>query len=986
MGRRRLVIGLLGGLLTLAMGWGVLRMREAGQFRAVLNRAAREVAVGRHERAREPLRRLSGRYPEHDRLHYLLGVCEWAGGNPEAALAAWARVKPPSPLATEAVLLRVRGLLAEDRFAEAEPLLLGVLGGGGPPAAEARPMLVQILRIQGRLGEAGVLLRDGWAEMPDRVEVLRDLYRLHYAAFDVGTAKAVLESAGRSAPEDDRVWLGEANLAIRSGRFADAGRWLERCFERRPEDPAVWKARLDLARASGDAADACAALRNIPAGRFRPDEIHELDAWFAARRGDVAWERKALEAAVGHAGPLVAGGLERLIELSLRSGDADRAVALRARKTELDVARKRYEDLLFARDRTLSDPVVLAVELARLAEVMGWTFEARCWASLATLRAPAHAGAREILARGRWAAPPRTATKEQREELLTRLGPAPERPEAPGPAEGGSITPLFADEAEAVGLRFVFRSGRSPARHTVETNGGGVGLLDFDGDGWLDVYVLQGGPFPPPPGSTAGDRLFRNRGDGTFEDATEAAGLADIAHGYGNGVTVGDSDNDGDPDLFVTRWGSYALYRNGGDGTFTDVTEEAGLGGFRDWPTSAAFADLDGDGDLDLYVCHYLEWDPGNPPVCPRPGHEGQAMYCPPQNLAALPDHLFRNDGGRFVDVSDEAGIKSADRNGRGLGVVAADLDGDGRIDLYVANDTTANFLFRNLGGMRFEEVGQAAGVATSGEGVAQAGMGVDCEDYDGDGLPDLAVGNFYGEGTTLYRNFRGGLFVDQSRAAGLGVPTRYVLTFGLAFLDANNDALPDLVIANGHIEDLRPEAPFAMPARLLIGAGGGRMTDVTERAGPTFGTPRIGRGLARGDLDNDGRVDLVLVDQDSPMAYLHNRTESPHHWVVLGLEGTASNRDAAGARVTIVAGGRRQVRWRIGGGSYQSANDPRLHIGLADAGRVESIEVHWPSGQVDRFDDLPADAGYRLREGDSEARPLDGFGSPGRSSRPPMP
>ncbi|HEV3023064.1 MAG TPA: VCBS repeat-containing protein, partial [Pirellulales bacterium] len=463
--------------------------------------------------------------------------------------------------------------------------------------------------------------------------------------------------------------------------------------------------------------------------------------------------------------------------------------------------------------------------------------------------------------------------------------------------------PQFEDAAEKSRLgSFVFDNGRTPQHQLPETMSGGVGLLDFDGDGWLDVYAPQGGPMDADASApdAPGDRLFRNNGDGTFTDVSERSRLSTFARGYGVGVAVGDVDNDGHPDLFVCRLRSYALYRNQGDGTFADVTESWGLTGVRDNPTSAAFADLDGDGDLDLYVCHYMLYDPAHPRLCSN--DKGGYFYCDPSKVDPAPDHVFRNDGGRFVDVTREAGF--TDPGGRGLGVVAADVDGDNRIDLYVSNDGTANYLFHNLGGFCFEEIGHAAGVAANGEGGYQAGMGVACTDLDGDGRPELFVTNFYGEGTTLYRNLGGNLFADSSAVSGLRTPTRYVLGFGIAGLDANNDGCVDLMIANGHVNDNRPYYAYAMPAQLFLGDGKGRLRDVSDLAGPCWNIPRVGRGLATGDLDNDGRVDAVIVAQNDPLAYFHNRT-SGGHFVTLALRGTASNRDAIGALVTLESAGR---------------------------------------------------------------------------------
>ncbi len=354
------------------------------------------------------------------------------------------------------------------------------------------------------------------------------------------------------------------------------------------------------------------------------------------------------------------------------------------------------------------------------------------------------------------------------------------------------------------------------------------------------------------------------------------------------------------------------------------------------------------------------------------PPATASSVYCDPRRFESTQDHLFRNDGGRFLDVTDAAGL--VDRDGRGLGVVAADLDGDGRVDLYVANDTTANFLFRNIGGLRFEEVGISSGVAASGAGGFQAGMGIACGDLDGDGLPDLAVTNFFGEATTFYRNLGGGFFSDQSDAVGLTAASRSLLGFGITLSDFNNDGRLDLATANGHVNDYHRLLPYAMPAQLLAGVGDGRLVDVSESAGSVWKTPRVGRGLAAGDLDNDGRLDLLIVDQNTPLAFFHNRTAVGHS-VTLRLEGTASNRDGVGARVTVTSGGRRQVVQRVGGGSYLSASDPRLHIGLgAGVDRVETVEVVWPSGKVDCYRDLPADTGYRLREGQAGPLPLEGF------------
>ena len=696
--------------------------------------------------------------------------------------------------------------------------------------------------------------------------------------------------------------------------------------------------------------------------------VLNLLAWLAARQGDRRAEREALEELID-LDPDEAAVLERLADLAAQDGDMSRLAELRRRKATSDSARLRYSTLLHQ-----FDPAPHPAELARAAQSLGRWFDARAWWKLAARRDEAsRADAEAALARLPKAEPPDAPSGRSLADLL-----GPVRPSASGKTNdpGALSIPDFTDDAEQQGIAFNFDNGHSELRHLPETMSGGVAILDFDGDGWLDIYAVQGGPFPPLDGSARpfGDRLFRNRRDGRFEDATAAAGLATLPGGYGHGVAVGDYDNDGRPDLFVTRWRAYALYHNIGHGRFEDVTVSVGFGGDRDWPTSAVWADLDNDGDLDLYVCHYVQFDPATAVRCHR-RDSPEFIYCNPRTFPARPDHLFRNDRGRFVDVTAEAGI--VDPDGRGLGVVAADLDEDGKTDLFVANDSSANYFFRNLGGFRFVEEGVAAGLATSASGGYLAGMGVACGDFDGDGRLDLAVTNFYGESTTLYHNHGRGLFSDRSAAAGLAGPTRLVLGFGLVALDANNDGRLDLAQANGQVEDYGAAVPYAMPAQLFLGDTPGRFFDVSDRAGPPWQVPRLGRGLAAGDLDNDGRIELLLVAENIPLALLRNHAATQNHFITLALEGTTSNRDAVGARVAVTVEGRTQVAARFGGGSYLSVSDPRLHFGLGTALKADRVEVTWPSGRRDFHADLAADRAYLLNEGSREPRPMAGFSSP---------
>jgi len=958
------------GVVGLASAVVAYRAIADVRFRSDLAEARRAQDGGRLAQARSRLLGLVERRPGEAETLYRLGVVESELGNLAGARAAWTRVPSGSPFAGRAAVELARKELEHHRLAAAEVLMPRALEDEGPHAIEAFETLVNLYKTEGRYREALRLARAWAGRFPDPINLLKEIAVLGSTnPYKLDLVRGGLERASRAAPDDDRVWLGWANLATRTGQFETADRWLDRSERRRPDDAAVVRARLDLAVASEDVAGAWGALGRLPTSAVGPAEILGLRAWFAAHSGNDVAERRALAGRLAME-PDHLPSVERLAELEQQAGRPDEAARLRVRKAGLDRAMSRYQALLFE-----PDAASRASELARLAESLGRPLEARTLWDLAARRAPGDPEPARALARLQATPPPVPPADATLAALLagrTTARPVTPKDEAKASDRPGGAEPSFVDDAEAAGLRFTFDNGIDPLRHLPETMSGGVGVLDYDGDGWLDVFCVQGGAFLPDPARpTGGDRLFRNRGDGTFEDATDRAGLAAMRRGYGHGVAVGDHDGDGRPDLFVTRWDAYALYRNRGDGTFEDATDRAGLGGPRDWPTSAAFADLDGDGDLDLYVCHYLEWDVANPQICRDPRSAAPA-FCGPPRFRARPDHLFRNDGGRFVDVTNEAGI--VDTDGRGLGVVACDFDADGRVDLFVSNDQSANFLFRNRGGMKFEEVGEFSGVASSAEGQYKANMGIACGDHDGDGLPDLAVTEFYNEGTTLYRNLGGGAFADHSSTTGLQLATRHRLGFGAAFLDFDANGILDLATTNGHVDDFRPAVPYRMPAQLLAGTPRGRFVDVTAGAGPAWQIPRLGRGLASADLDNDGRVDLLVLAQNQPLAFFHNRTRGGR-WLTLRLEGTASNRDAVGARVSVTAGGRTRTAWRFGGGSYQSASDTRLHFGLGRAERAERVEVTWPSGRSERFDDLTADAGYLLREGAGQPAPLAGFG-----------
>ncbi len=961
----RRVLSILAAALGLALGvWVAVWAVQEWRFQSELRQAERAFNGGRIPEARSRLARLARNRPGRGEVEYWLGQCELFAGNAEAALEAWGRVPNQAKEAHLAALSRGRLAIEMGRYRLAETCLERASRPGGGTDEEARLLLGQVYLITGQRDECQSLLQRDVERLRDPSETLRILWQHDDEPYAVDSFTLGLGKANRSAPDDDRVWLGQADLATRSGRFDEADEWLTRCEQARPEDLAVWRARLNWAQAAGRPDELVRAAAHLPSTSFTQARVLELRAWTAARSGDRPAERAALEAQSALE-PADATAVSRLADLAAQDGERERLAELRHRKADIEKARNDYRQLL-----KHSELAPLAANLARAADGIGRRFDAAAWWRIAAQRDPSlerEAAAARVRLVNADAPAVGAGTLA---EMLGRVRSSGGRKD---PALAKLSVPTFVVDAQRRGLVFAFDNGRSPNRQTPETMSGGVGVLDFDGDGWLDVYVVQGGPFPPRPDHPPfADRLFRNRGDGTFEDATNCSGLANFPGGYGHGVTVGDFDNDGRPDLFVTRWRTYALYHNLGHGRFEDVTTSAGLGGERDWPTSAAWADLDSDGDLDLYVCHYLKWDAVNPILCKSAGKPGLYDYCNPRAFPALPDRVFRNDGGRFVDVTEEAGI--VDRDGRGLGVLAADLDSDGKTDLFVANDTTPNYFWHNLGGWRFSEEGLESGLATNAGGGYLAGMGIACGDFDGDGRIDLAVTNFLAESTTLYHNHGDGIFSDRSIPAGLAAATRQVLGFGLVALDANNDGQLDLAEANGHVNDYRPDVPYAMPSQLFLGDGAGNLLDVSKGAGAAWQVPRLGRGLAAGDVDNDGRIDLLLVDENAPLALFHNQNESHDHFLTLLLEGTTSNRDAIGAQVAVTACGRTQVAVRFGGGSYQSSSDLRVHFGLGPARVVERIEVAWPSGGHDCYQGLSADAGHRLREGDPYPKPLAGF------------
>jgi hypothetical protein len=500
-------------------------------------------------------------------------------------------------------------------------------------------------------------------------------------------------------------------------------------------------------------------------------------------------------------------------------------------------------------------------------------------------------------------------------------------------------------------------------KYSPTANGSGVALFDYDNDGKLDIYFANGTFLPVGSRPTGPNRLYKNMGGGKFRDMTQPSGLGFA--GYCYGILTGDIDNDGDQDVFLCNYGSNALLLNNGDGTFRDISKAAGIDR-PNWTSSGAFLDYDNDGDLDLYLSNYGDWKLPQDDVFCGDKAKNVRIYCHPKWIRPTKHILFRNNGDHtFTDVTDRAGIGRTD--GNGFGAVAADLNDDGWIDLYVANDNDPNFVFLNRGDGTFEDATMTSGAGLSEQGKAYAGMGVDAEDVDGDGLPELYVTNFAGEYNTLYQNLGKGLFLDVTNLKGLAVDSIPWIGWGCGLVDLDNDGWPDCFVANGGVDEnlylLNESIPYTQPPLLYLNREGRDFRLVARAAGAYFTERHAGHGVAFGDLDDDGDVDIVVSHKDGPPALLRNDTPSAHHWIRLVLVGTASNRDAVGTRVSVAAGGLTIHRQRKGGSSLMSSHDPRLLIGVGQAQSVSKLTVRWPSGTATTRENLAVNRTYSIVE-----------------------
>jgi hypothetical protein len=529
---------------------------------------------------------------------------------------------------------------------------------------------------------------------------------------------------------------------------------------------------------------------------------------------------------------------------------------------------------------------------------------------------------------------------------------------------GAPVPPSFrfADVTQRAGIQFQHNSGAYGGKLLPETLGSGCAFLDYDADGWQDILLINGMDWPGHKRQRATLRLYKNNRNGTFTDVTKAAGL-DVEM-YGMGVAVGDYNNDGFPDIFITCVGQNRLFRNTGKGTFSDVTRPAGLGGRQALSTSALWFDYDRDGLLDLFVCNYVRWSPEHDVFCSLDGKH--KSYCTPEAYRGDTCWLFRNRGdGTFEDVTPTSGI--FDTSSKSLGVAMLDYDQDAWPDLLVANDTQPNKLYKNLRNGRFKDVAVEAGLAFSTEGKARAGMGVDVADFENSGIPGIAITNFDNEMIGLYHAVRPGTYDDISIPAGVGLSSKNSLGFGCAFFDVDLDGLLDLAVANGHIEEtvrnIRGNVGYAQPPQLFLNQGG-KFQDVAADVNGGFAEPKVGRGLAYGDFDGDGDVDILLTTNNGPAYLYRNDQLAGNRSIRFRLTGTKSNRDAIGAVVRIFHDGQNQSRMVKGGSSYLSQSELPVTFGLGKRDKVARVQIEWPSGAKEEFKDLDSGRTYQVTEG----------------------
>jgi tetratricopeptide (TPR) repeat protein len=969
---------LLLGLMTAgAVGWYLfLRPSDAQLLRKAIHFADR----GERDAAIALFDQLLRRNPSESTALLHRGKLAREAGDPEAAARFWQRV-PDQPPHEAAIARFLEGTLFLEayRAREAEAAFRKAIQLD-PDFLESYERLLSLYVLQ--LREPGITQE---LEAIRRIRPLKpnELYELVFRAEiapdrDLGIPPTLTRFV-ENDPADLDSLVAKARYSVKNSSKRSAAEMLQDALSKRPGEMSIRAYLAEIFLAQDDLRAACDALAGAPLTSAALPCVWKSHGLYGMAAGD--WRRATVclrrylamnpnDLAVNH----------QLLMALKRSGDSP-AAERQAQHVELLTQLRRSISALenwqppdrASRHESPQSTFIAVVETGTLLMKLDRHAEAAAFFESALAFDPKSAVAREKHALALERLQPGTAagsddlTADELAETDLAVGPADPAQACDGSlanvALGKQELPriLLVDRHREAGLEFQYFNGGNDRKSLLETTGGGVAVLDYDGDGWPDLYLPQGGRIPPDPHeSTYIDRLYRNLGDGTCSDVTAGSGLGD--NQYSQGCAAGDYNNDGFPDLAVANFGYNVLYRNNGDGTFTDVTSNSQITG-RHWSTSLAWGDLDGDGDLDLYVVNYVR-DPWL--VCPD--EKGIIRVCNPRLFEAEDDVLYMNRGdGGFDDITRAAGIASS--RGRGLGVVIADLDDDGWPDVFVANDGDPNFLYQNLGntgqGLCFAEMGLLSGSSVRFDGNVQAAMGIACGDLDGDGRLDLYVTNFYQEPDALYLNRGDLLFEDASIRAGIAEPTQFMLGWGTQPIDLDLDGRPELFLTNGHLDNRRDEGiPWKMPAQLFYNLAHGKFTEISRASGEFFYGEAVGRGVARLDWDRDGRPDLVVVHQDRPVALLRNETASTGHRLILELHGVESNRDAIGARIRATSAGTTQLLVICGGDGFMATNERRQIVGIGTATKVDVLEIQWPSGRKDRWTDIPGDVRLRLIEG----------------------
>ena len=974
MNRVRWKLVVLALAIMVLAGWGIWYRWFRPSIEQLMRRGI--FAANRQDTAtaKKMLDSVLSRDPSHHQALMMRGQLAREEGDRDLALSLWRKI-PDAALTNAAMARYLEGtLLLDNGEARRAEQSLRKAVELNPAHLRSRETLLQLYVLQLREADVRKQLLGLREYQPWSLEQLL-LFSMSANPVDVSKEnQALLEKFTLNDPLDSASVLGLLKRrAVQGADDAEVITLAQSASKRMPENTELLGFAAGLLLHSADLAAAETVLGSTPQeGLVALDLLRSLGTYFADVRNwvqaRVCFERLLqIEPDDLPSNYRLGLVLEALGEKEAGVKYLEKAKLLERLAARFEHIARQVELMNNKGQLTRDELAAPAIEVARLYQRMERPAAARLWLHQSLEWAPNNAAAqqfiREFGGNRLLAAVTNVELKNERRLLADSDAGSPMAAVPKGfvirKSTGDAVATdepsqiVFRDCHVEAGVDFQYFNGESGAKYLLESMGGGVAVIDYDGDGWPDLYFTQGARVPLDPADKAyQDRLFRNLGNGQFEDVTMSAGLGD--NRYSQGCVAGDVDNDGHTDLLVANWGENVLYMNNGDGTFDERTAAAGLGGKQNWNSSLALADFNRDGNLDLYVVTYVQ---DALRICRS--IDGRPGACHPRNFAAEPDFLYLNRGdGTFTEESNSTGIDVPD--GKGLGIIVADFDRDGWPDIYVANDGTPNFVFRNQGAsggqLRFSDEGLTSGGAVSHEGLAQGSMGIAAGDYDEDGLLDLYVTNFYFEGSALYLNQGEMSFVDAIRAANLYACTRLLVGFGTQAADFNLDGKLDIFATNGHIDDFRFRGePWRMPAQVFANRGRGTFTDQSRRAGPIFVEEQLGRGVARVDYDRDGKPDIVVSHLDRPAALMRNESEFTGNSLAIELKGVISNRDAIGAIISVHLGRLEVVREICGGDGYYASNDRQQIFGIGASTVVDKIEISWPSGQKSTFEQVAA-------------------------------